>query len=154
MLESNVSLCFFCIQLLFGLEYAHALQDIRTRIADNLLSDTSFSSICCAEVACSTMDPSLDEIRKEHLWPNHGLFTNGDSKMIPKSNQCTKMEPTGRYNLGGLTWNMPSGQQMEDCLLFWIGSDDAAFANVVLTFNNCDVGKVALKLLIPVLFGH
>lgn len=28
---------------------------------------------------------------------------------------------------------------MEDYLLFWIGADNPAFANVVLTFNNCEI---------------
>ena len=45
-----------------------------------------------------------------------------------------------RYNIGGLTWNLPDGQNMEDYLLFWIGPDNSAFANVVLTFNACEIG--------------
>jgi len=29
---------------------------------------------------------------------------------------------------------------MEDYSLFWIGHDNSAFANVVLTFNVCEIG--------------
>lgn len=44
------------------------------------------------------------------------------------------------YSIGGLTWKLPEGQSMEDYLLFWIGLDNSAFANVVLTFNACEIG--------------
>lgn len=44
------------------------------------------------------------------------------------------------YNIGGLTWKLPEGQSMEDYSLFWIGHDNSAFANIVLTFNACEIG--------------
>lgn len=129
------------MQVLFGLEYAHTMQDIKSAVAD--------TSVHFAEVACSIMNPSEDIAGKEHLQSharvnsNSKLFSNGDTQIIHKSDQCTEMEFGTRYSLGGLTWNMPVGQKMDDSLLFWIGSDDSAFANVVLTFNNCEVGKFA-----------
>lgn len=43
------------------------------------------------------------------------------------------------YSIGGLTWKLSEGQSMEDYLLFWIGLDNSAFANVVLTFNACEI---------------
>jgi diphthamide biosynthesis protein 2 len=46
-----------------------------------------------------------------------------------------------RHTIGGLSWELPSGQKMEDYLLLWIGSDNSAFANVVLTFNGCEIGR-------------
>lgn len=45
------------------------------------------------------------------------------------------------YRIGGLTWKLPEGQSMEDYLLFWIGLDNSAFSNVVLTFNACEIGS-------------
>ncbi|GJV70508.1 2-(3-amino-3-carboxypropyl)histidine synthase subunit 2, partial [Tanacetum coccineum] len=44
-----------------------------------------------------------------------------------------------KYRIGGLVWNLEEGQSMEDYSLFWIGPDNSAFANVVLTFNGCDI---------------
>lgn len=44
------------------------------------------------------------------------------------------------YSIGGLTWKLLEGQSMEDYSLFWIGHDNSAFANVVLTFNACEIG--------------
>lgn len=126
------------------------LQDIKTAVAGTLPLNSTGTSVHYAEVPCSSMNPSEDKTGKQHLQSHAGvdsndkLFSNGDTKMVPKSDQCTKMEPGTRYNLGGLTWNLPVGQKMEDCLLFWIGSDDSAFANVVLTFNNCEVGKLKI----------
>ncbi|KAF7814369.1 2-(3-amino-3-carboxypropyl)histidine synthase subunit 2 isoform X1 [Senna tora] len=51
------------------------------------------------------------------------------------------MEPASRnsYSVGGLTWKLPEGRSMDDYLIFWIGCDNSAFANAVLTFNACEI---------------
>lgn len=55
--------------------------------------------------------------------------------------ECPAEESGQSHNIGGLSWRIPQGRKMEDYLLFWIGSDNQAFANVVLTFNNCEIGN-------------
>lgn len=124
----------FWIQVLFGLEYAHALQDIKSSVADTMPLDSSSTSVHYAEVICSVMNPSEDKTRKDHIQSHTDVGVNSKDKLP------NKMEL--RHDLGGLTWNMPVGQKMEDSLLFWIGSEDPAFANLVLTFNNCEVGNL------------
>ena len=47
---------------------------------------------------------------------------------------------TQKYNLGGVTWNISAQEKMEDYLIFWIGQDNSAFANIVLIFNKCEIG--------------
>lgn len=44
------------------------------------------------------------------------------------------------YSIGGLVWKLPEGHKMDDYLLFWIGSNNSAFANIVLTYNGCEIG--------------
>ncbi|KAJ4848658.1 hypothetical protein Tsubulata_037819 [Turnera subulata] len=53
--------------------------------------------------------------------------------------------PACLVGIGGLTWDLPSGQEVEDYLLFWIGSDNSAFENVVLTFNGCKIVRYDAK---------
>ena len=47
---------------------------------------------------------------------------------------------THKYSLGGVTWNISPQEKMEDYIIFWIGQDNSAFANIVLTFNKCEIG--------------
>lgn len=85
----------------------------------------SKSKFSVANVLCSFISPSKDP--RESM--EHPRPSGGDSLSSSRS-----------YTLGGLTWDLPEGSKIEDYLLFWIGSDNSAFANVVLTFNGCDVG--------------
>jgi len=78
-----------------------------------------------ADVPSSVMFPSKD-IKKIKGLQELACGCNGESGTT--------------YSIGGLTWKLPQGQSMDDYLLFWIGLDDSAFANVVLTFNTCEIG--------------
>lgn len=78
-----------------------------------------------ADVPSSVMFPSKD-IKKINVLQEPVSDCNGASGTM--------------YSIGGLTWKLPEGQSMDDYLVFWIGHDDSAFANVVLTFNACEIG--------------
>ncbi|ESQ38557.1 hypothetical protein EUTSA_v10028620mg [Eutrema salsugineum] len=104
------------IMILYGLEYAHVIPCIR----ELGLSKLKFS---VANVLCSFISPSKD--------PRESMEHPGPSS--------DNLSSSRNYRLGGLTWDLPQGNKIEDYLLFWIGSDSSAFANVVLTFNGCDV---------------
>ncbi|KFK35174.1 hypothetical protein AALP_AA5G249400 [Arabis alpina] len=109
------------IMILYGLEYAHVIPCIQEELMERLgLSKTeSQSKFSVADVLCSFISPTKDPRESmEHPEPS------GKS---------------GNYRLGGLTWDLPEESKIEDYLLFWIGTDNSAFANVVLTFNGCDV---------------
>lgn len=76
-----------------------------------------------ANVLCSFISPTKD--------PRESMEHPGPSGKSVSDNS---------YRLGGLTWDLPEGNKIDDYLLFYIGSDNSAFANVVLTFNVCDIG--------------
>ncbi|KAH9783253.1 2-(3-amino-3-carboxypropyl)histidine synthase subunit 2 [Citrus sinensis] len=62
--------------------------------------------------------------------------------ITPSKDHKSLCGPAGgctRHTIGGLVWNIPDRKKMEEHLLFWIGSDNSAFANVVLTFNGCEI---------------
>ncbi|KAL0714805.1 hypothetical protein Bca4012_021784 [Brassica carinata] len=108
------------VMILYGLEYAHVIPSIQQELG---LSKTEKFSV--ANVLCSFITPSKDPRESmEHPRPS------GDEDSLSSSRS---------YRLGGLVWDLPEGSKIEDYLLFWIGSDNSAFANVVLTFNGCDV---------------
>ena len=82
-----------------------------------------------AEIMCSIINP-LENHRKSY--EIMGCLGSCSTNSLGAA--------TGtRYSLGGLIWDLPKGQKMEDFLLLWIGPDNSAFANVVLTFNGCEI---------------
>ncbi|EHA8588737.1 2-(3-amino-3-carboxypropyl)histidine synthase subunit 2 [Cocos nucifera] len=134
------------ILVLYGLEYALPLENLETVVAELLRLSVSNSSIHFAKVACSSINPSGDKrTDKKQLYSHNGVSDNeevhkyedGNTSLI--SVNCNTLEPCTKYSLGGLIWTMPVGHKMEDYLLFWIGSENPAFTNVVLTFNNCEI---------------
>ncbi|XP_047162301.1 2-(3-amino-3-carboxypropyl)histidine synthase subunit 2 isoform X1 [Vigna umbellata] len=114
------------IMVLFGLEYAHSMQQIKEALLESSMScriDPK-PEVHFADVPSSVMFPSKD-IKKIKGLQELACGCNGESGTT--------------YSIGGLTWKLPQGQSMDDYLLFWIGLDDSAFANVVLTFNTCEI---------------
>ncbi|CAJ1955072.1 unnamed protein product [Sphenostylis stenocarpa] len=121
------------IMVLFGLEYAHSIQQIKERLLKP--SDPKLE-VHFADVPSSVMFPSKDTKKINGLQePASGY--HGESGTT--------------YSIGGLTWKLPEGQSMDDYSLFWIGLDDSAFANVVLTFNTCDIVLMSIVVVkIPI----
>lgn len=115
------------VLVLYGLEYAHALHDIRTTVAGILPPESSNSAVHYAEVPSSIIYPLEDKTLEDH------------QPSSVNSNRNGKVNTYTNYELGGLNWNVPVDHNMDDYLLFWIGSDGPAFANLVLTFNNSEV---------------
>ncbi|CAN8254199.1 unnamed protein product [Cochlearia groenlandica] len=112
------------IMILYGLEYAHVIPCIQ----EELTKTGSQLNISVANVLCSFISPSKD--------PRESMEHPGPSS---KNDSSDSLSSSRHYRLGGLTWDLPEGHKIEDYLLFWIGSDSSAFANVVLTFNGCDI---------------
>ncbi|PKA56256.1 hypothetical protein AXF42_Ash011186 [Apostasia shenzhenica] len=103
------------ILVLLGLEYLHALQDIKAAMSPRLQCTGSGLMVTYAEVTSTIINPSEDCDRRK------GFF------------------------LGGLTWSIPTGHKMEEYLLFWIGDEDSAFANMILTLNSCEIVRYDAK---------
>lgn len=116
----------FKLQVLFGLEYTHSMQQIR-----NSLLESSMSKVHFADVPSSFMLPSKDITKINGLQEPASCCSNNSSSDGASGT---------RYSIGGLTWKLPDRQSMDDYLLFWIGPDNSAFANVVLRFNTCEIG--------------
>ncbi|KAL5784151.1 hypothetical protein ACOSQ2_006543 [Xanthoceras sorbifolium] len=117
------------ILVLYGLEYAYAIPHIREALREAstyCVSGTNLE-ISFSSVICTVINPSEDH---KSIHGRAGGRTANES--------FDKVAGT-RYTIGGLNWNIPEGHKMEDYLLFWIGSDNSAFANVVLTFNGCEI---------------
>ncbi|KAL8104357.1 hypothetical protein AgCh_028532 [Apium graveolens] len=121
------------VMVLFGLEYAYAMQEIRkmTVVESSKLCESTCSlNINYADVLCSIINPTRkSETCDEHL----------ESTSMPTSHERSGDTTAQSYKIGGLSWSVPEGSRIEDYTLFWIGSDNSAFANVVLTFNGCEI---------------
>lgn len=119
------------MQGLYGLEYAYAIPHIREALMEASTSSVFESKleINYASVICSVIYPSEDH--KSIHGPAGGSTINESFGKVVGT----------KYAIGGLNWNIPEGHKMGDYLLFWIGSDNSAFANVVLTFNECEIGR-------------
>ncbi|KAL8195342.1 hypothetical protein R6Q57_025745 [Mikania cordata] len=108
------------VMVLYGLEYRHALQDI---IEASTIETTSL----CRDLSKSKLH--FADVMSQSMLPKKSSEINGD---------CDDASPK-TYKIGGLLWGLEQGLSMEDHSLFWIGPDNSAFANVVLTFNGCEI---------------
>ncbi|KAK2641962.1 hypothetical protein Ddye_023725 [Dipteronia dyeriana] len=117
------------VLVLYGLEYAYAIPHIREALTEASTSYVSGSKleINFASVICSVINPAED---------HKSIHGSADGSTTDES---FGKEAGTRCAIGGLNWNIPEGHKMEDYLLFWIGSDNSAFANVVFTFNGCEI---------------
>ncbi|KAK8921383.1 hypothetical protein KSP39_PZI019992 [Platanthera zijinensis] len=157
------------ILVLFGLEYAHALQNIKSVSAAALPFDGSSPMIQYAKVASSIIYPSGDSNGRNGCdgngrngcdgngrngcdgngrngcdsdglnWHDIVVQSHGDNHKIPKSDGNSNLRTDTKYGLGGLKWCIPVDYKINEYLFFWIGSEDSAFSNFVLTFNNCEI---------------
>lgn len=121
-------------QVLFGLEYGHAINEVKEALLVNLLRPCGSASkleFHFADVMCSVMSPS------EGCKTSNGHA--GPASSVTTDDNCAATVLT-RFSIGGLTWMLPKGKKMEEYLILWVGSDNSAFANVVLTFNGCEIG--------------
>ncbi|XVE64017.1 hypothetical protein DITRI_Ditri07aG0067600 [Diplodiscus trichospermus] len=116
------------IVVLYGLEYAHAISRIKEALVEAM--PKAKVELYFADVMCSIINPLEDHRKSDGLLGCLGSCT---------SNNSLRATTGIRYSLGGLIWDLPEGQRMEDYLLLWIGPDNSAFSNVVLTFNGCEI---------------
>ncbi|KAF8765293.1 hypothetical protein HU200_008665 [Digitaria exilis] len=134
------------ILVLYGLEYAYALDDLR-RTFEELCKSKCNPGVQYADTPCSVMSPSSSTVEENNCPLSSGTSscnrdssTNSDLAALLK-NHCSmeRSSSTHKYSLGGITWNIAVQDKMEDYLIFWIGQDNSAFANIVLTFNKCEI---------------
>lgn len=118
----------------------HDLKEALSDEAPKFLTSSSKLDISCADVLCSAVAPPKGQV--EVVDNLSDRCEDGDAE-VHKS-----------YSIGGLTWSLPHDQQIENYLLFWIGPDNSAFANVVLTYNACEIGMVMLLLLPQIMFPY
>nr|GMC80989.1 diphthamide biosynthesis protein 2 [Ipomoea batatas] len=121
------------VLVLYGLEYAHAIPEIKEvaiKESSRLNSPSSKLEFCYADVINSVTSPSEDF-----------RYVNGKEEAgdCATGNESHSKEMDATYAIGGLSWSLTKGHKMEDYLLFYIGSENSAFANVLLTFNSCEL---------------
>ncbi|KAJ4751564.1 Diphthamide biosynthesis protein 2 [Rhynchospora pubera] len=121
------------ILVLYGLEYAHAIQDLQEALTEVTVSPNGNSNVQYAEVACLFIDPPENNNSK------HEISDHGDDSKGLQYHFCKREDFSCKYHLGGLNWSIPADRKMEDYDICWIGNDNSAFANIVLTFNNSEI---------------
>ncbi|KAK9666611.1 hypothetical protein RND81_14G198200 [Saponaria officinalis] len=127
------------VLVLFGLEYAYAMHDLKEALADEgskVSSSSSTLDICCADALSSAVKPSKMQKTSDR---QAAAVTD-----LSDDFESSDAEVYKSYSIGGLTWSLSNDRKIKDYLLFWIGSDNSAFANIVLTFNDCEIGTVIM----------
>ncbi|PUZ44474.1 hypothetical protein GQ55_8G103200 [Panicum hallii var. hallii] len=150
------------ILVLYGLEYAYALDDLRRTFEESCKSNSCNPGVQYADVLCSVMSPSSSTADENDYPQSSGTSCHVDLSIksdVPTflDNRCSMecSSSTHKYNLGGVTWNISAEEKMEDYLIFWIGQDNSAFANIVLTFNKCEIVRYdAIKSQLSTDFSH
>ncbi|TYI33029.1 hypothetical protein ES332_A04G103800v1 [Gossypium tomentosum] len=115
--------------VLYGLEYAHTISHIKGALVEAM--PRTKLELIFANVMCSIIN-SLEDHRKSDRLGYLGSFSSVNSLGAATCTRCS---------LGGLIWDLLEGRRMEDYLLLWIGPDNSAFSNIVLTFNGCEIGR-------------
>ncbi|XP_021675876.2 uncharacterized protein LOC110661527 isoform X2 [Hevea brasiliensis] len=120
------------IVVVYGLEYVHAIPHVREELValSSMQSGPKHQDIHFADVVCSVINPSDDQKNPVGLPRPVGDYS---------ASVEVEAAAGSSYRIGGLIWELPNGHRMEDYLLVWVGSSNSAFANVVLTFNGCEI---------------
>ncbi|KAL5990907.1 hypothetical protein ACLOJK_011812 [Asimina triloba] len=140
----------FASIVFFGLEYSYAVGIIKDAMAaKSSILCRSNGTVHYADVMSTVMNPAADNrTQNVQIGSLNGVNADGDvlknfddnESLVLDNCKAMDFKTSGNcYTLGGLTWNLPQGHKMEDYLLLWIGSDNSAFANIVLTFNSCEI---------------
>lgn len=114
--------------------------DIKQRLLDSFQTSSLGSEleVHFADVKCSSLDPS----------PHHENVVKGGEQASNAESGSSESIAGARHHIGGLFWELPKERRVKDCSLFWIGSENSAFANVVLTFNGCEIGAWIIMICI------
>ncbi|XP_068650156.1 uncharacterized protein [Aristolochia californica] len=143
------------VMVLYGLEYAYAVQSIKEAVTVRKSSFRDMNLVVhFADVRSSVMKPlesngspniQLDPYDTSAACVD--LLKSVDTDSTPNYSKCKVNYSTAStsHTLGGLVWNLLEGAKMEDYLLFWIGCDNPAFANVLITYNNCEIVRYDAK---------
>ena len=124
------------------------MDDLKAVVAKLYKSHSRSVEVQYADVLCSVMSPS-SAAEVEHGQSDGSTHSDDlsiQSDVATFVNNCCNVEgSTCKYSRGGLTWATSIDDNMEDYLLYWIGQDNSAFANIVLTFNKCDIGSLSFQ---------
>ncbi|CAH9127344.1 unnamed protein product [Cuscuta epithymum] len=120
------------ILVLYGLEYAHAIPKIKelAMAESSKLYSSSNLKISYADVISYATSPSKG-FRSANKNPEEGDCETSNGRHSGETDTA--------YAIGGLSWSITNEHKIKDYLLFYIGSDNSAFANVLLTFNSCEL---------------
>ncbi|KAK9141253.1 hypothetical protein Scep_010934 [Stephania cephalantha] len=124
------------VLVLYGLEYSHAINHVKEAMEKELSSLRQSKSdlvLYFVDVMCTVMNPSTVDDHPESSGCTGANGTSSNCKRTGSSLDGNK------YCIGGLTWDLPDGCKMEDCLIFWIGTENPAFTNILLTYNGSEI---------------
>lgn len=145
--------------VLFGLQYAHAIEDIKREVEAS--RDGGSGAVVFAEVPSREMEPlrspkscagaaGCSQGACSPRGCNGSLVSSGCStcsssdaalgqNVETTSEEELKQERAETSQLaestGGLKWSLPKDATMEDVAIFWIGDEGAALTNLLLTYN-------------------
>lgn len=115
------------ILVLYGLEYAHAISAIEASVGAQ---------------ACFELEVHYADIMSPIITPPETFSSMNEQPELSDgqcANGCSTKENNAAYCIGGLTWSLPVGRRMDDYLIFYVGSDDPAFANILMTYNAYEI---------------
>lgn len=131
------------ILVLFDLEYAHAIPNIKRKVLENQSQCVGDSLIMLvADVPDREMYPDThaDDSSGDTMGVGTNCNHNEQKQLEPpaqrkgKPKEYSELSNTS-YCFGGLNWRLPRDCKMEDVVLVWIGQEGPALTNIMLTFN-------------------
>lgn len=156
--------------VLFGLQYAHAVEDIKREV--EVSRDGGSGTVVFAEVPSREMEPLRSTkscgATTAAAGCSQGACTprgcNG-SQVSSGCSTCSSSDAAFVQNLeiaseeelkqeraetsqlaeriGGIKWSLPKDATMEDVAILWIGDEGAALTNLLLTYNKNTIVRYA-----------
>lgn len=156
--------------VLFGLQYAHAIEDIKREV--EVSRDGSSGTVVFAEVPTREMEP-LRSAKSCAATTGTAGYSQGacipggcnGSQVSSGCSTCSSSDAAFGEGLGiaseeelkqeraetsqlaesigGLIWSLPEDATMEDVAILWIGDEGAALTNLLLTYNKNTIVRYA-----------
>lgn len=156
------------VVVLFGLQYAHAVEDIRREVDAGRDGGGGARTVVFAEIPRHEMEPVRNSDSCSGLHGSGGCSQGActprvcdggqvSSACSTRSNSnaaCVKSPRVASEQdlkqdraktaqlaeiIGGLKWYVPKGTTMEDVAILWIGDEGAALTNLLLTYNKNNI---------------
>ena len=144
--------------VLFGLQYAYAIEDVKREV--EVSGDSGSGTIVFAQVPSREMEPLRSTkscvattaaagcsqgactprgCNGSQVSSGCSICSSSDAAFVQELEIASELVES----IGGLKWSLPKDAMTEDVAILWIGDDGVALMNLLLTYNKNTIVRYA-----------